>query len=191
MKTLPEQGVVYLLHAPSLELVKIGFVKKKSGLAARMLGLRCAIPVRVELTAACLGTQDLERRLHWHFEAYRVEGEWFKKTPEIETIEKSMNAGFRLDWEANRWRWIRGNAIGQELFRAQRLMIPKGAPRPTFLEERIGFEAPPETPHRKRSRPAGARNFRPAYQEPDPPSASDIIAAGVTLTDHFNRIAHE
>lgn len=49
----------------------------------RLSGLQVGSPHPLRLIAYCQGTVELERFLHAEFAADRLDGEWFRRTPEI------------------------------------------------------------------------------------------------------------
>lgn len=57
--------------------VKIGFSASAKG--KRLRGLQTAIPQKLEVYGYLPGGLDLETDLHKMFEAYRLQGEWFRK----------------------------------------------------------------------------------------------------------------
>lgn len=72
---------VYLIHAPSQNLVKIGMTGKgKSGVAGRLSGVQTSSPVPVALLGVIEDDSEmglLESELHGRYSTYRVKGEWF------------------------------------------------------------------------------------------------------------------
>lgn len=60
--------------------VKIGWA---SDVAARMVTLQCALPYRVVLLAQMPGTLADEHAFHIGYTAERLQGEWFKRCPDL------------------------------------------------------------------------------------------------------------
>lgn len=83
---------VYFLHAPSVNLLKIGV----SGDPERRIGeVQWISPVDVELIGAMDGGHDVEADLHRRFASVRHHGEWFHATPELiefAQVESLMSA---------------------------------------------------------------------------------------------------
>lgn len=90
------RGFVYLLQAqdPS-DPIKIGFTTRRAADRARAAQTYCSTPVRV--LAEAPGTLDDERRLHAHFAASRVRGEWFAATEELRDLAVFLAEGGMLE----------------------------------------------------------------------------------------------
>ncbi len=84
--------VVYFARNTSSGLIKIGTT---SNIAARLYGLRNpkkGVSHDIQLLVDTAGWRAKERAYHAHFNASRVEGEWFAPTPDIlEEIELLKN----------------------------------------------------------------------------------------------------
>jgi hypothetical protein len=71
---------VYIVAAPSIGLVKIGFASKP---LMRFSALQSGCPIRLDLVAVIAGDLRCERALHGRFAALRRTGEWFALGDEI------------------------------------------------------------------------------------------------------------
>jgi len=81
----PKKEYVYFIG--DQEHVKIGFT---GGSALRRLDqLQTGNPRQLILYGVIEGGRSLEKRLHEHFDIYRVEGEWFRLTEEIRACMKA------------------------------------------------------------------------------------------------------
>lgn len=69
-------GVVYFVHAPAANLLKIGFTARP--FALRLMQLRSNSPVSLDVLAVIRGTRDSERKLHARFLKLWSHGEWFR-----------------------------------------------------------------------------------------------------------------
>lgn len=90
----PLPGVYFVTF--DREFVKIGFA---TDITARMRALQTAMPQPLHLMLALPGTLKDERDLHRRFAADRVQGEWFRLSPEIEAFiesEKSNVSGAKI-----------------------------------------------------------------------------------------------
>lgn len=74
---------VYFITCRDLGVVKIGHANNPY---ARINNIRVACPVDVELELILEGGSDEERALHRQLADYRVRGEWFLITQEIEAL---------------------------------------------------------------------------------------------------------
>jgi hypothetical protein len=68
------QGYVYVVHAPTARLVKIGTALNPE---KRVQTLRRMSPVPLELVGISTGGPKLEAQLHERFSNRRSHGEWF------------------------------------------------------------------------------------------------------------------
>jgi hypothetical protein len=71
---------VYMIQAGEGGPVKIGVA---SILKKRLEALKVSSPVPLTVLAAFDGGDELEKKLHRHFDAARLEGEWFRPVPEL------------------------------------------------------------------------------------------------------------
>lgn len=62
--------------------VKIGVT---ADLATRLSGLQTAAHVELEIVASIRGGREVESYFHEALEAYRIRGEWFDRSPEVES----------------------------------------------------------------------------------------------------------
>lgn len=72
------EGVVYFVHNPLSDRIKIGYTKT---LGSRVADLETGAGVELTLIAALVGEHCDERLLHGHFKAHRLFREWFAFTP--------------------------------------------------------------------------------------------------------------
>jgi hypothetical protein len=85
----PERSGAVVYFARSKDLIKIGFSTDVHG---RMSTLSTAVPTEITLLLTLPGTRHFEQRLHRRFKAHRVNGEWFRASPEIlEFITSRVN----------------------------------------------------------------------------------------------------
>lgn len=75
----PPQKVYFI--GPASGPVKIGIAAKPMD---RLKALQTSHHERLEILATCEGGMEQERNYHTRFEADRLSGEWFTRTPEIE-----------------------------------------------------------------------------------------------------------
>lgn len=72
---------IYFVHATGTDLVKIGFTDGNP--ERRVASLQTGCPHKLTLLAAMEGTAEDEARLHSDHSAARVNGEWFRLTPQL------------------------------------------------------------------------------------------------------------
>lgn len=65
---------VYVIHAPEVRRVKIGYTTDP---AQRLATLRTGSPVRLQIVKLIRGDKNEEARLHFRFRDKRLDGEWF------------------------------------------------------------------------------------------------------------------
>jgi hypothetical protein len=84
--TQDDGPVVYFVQSENGGPVKIGYVNRASGLTARLAALQtgCAYPLRVVKTVP--GGSQMEQLMHGRFERWRLSGEWFLPSKEIEAF---------------------------------------------------------------------------------------------------------
>jgi hypothetical protein len=75
------QGYIYFLHAPGVDLIKIGWSEVEP--SSRLKGLRAGSPVPLEPIGIIFGDRTFERRLHRKFAASRMHGEWFRPSERL------------------------------------------------------------------------------------------------------------
>jgi hypothetical protein len=73
--SLQSSGYVYFIHAPAVNLVKIGFTAAVPD--RRLRALRCGSPVRLKRLGLLRGPRQLEKSLHARFREHHSHGEWF------------------------------------------------------------------------------------------------------------------
>lgn len=78
------RGVVYFIHNPLSDRMKIGYTKT---LGARIADLETGSGVELRLVAALTGNQCDERLLHKHFSPHRLFREWFAFAPVLEWLQ--------------------------------------------------------------------------------------------------------
>lgn len=83
--TIPQvmriKGWVYFVSCEVLNFpIKIGWT---SNVAPRLKSLQCALPYKVQLLAATRGSLEDETKFHVGFSQYRLEGEWFRRNPDL------------------------------------------------------------------------------------------------------------
>ncbi len=85
-------GTIYVLQAPPLLPVKIGFTRADR-IEIRILGLQtgCPYPLQAIATASALPGQ--ERRIHALLKDHRLTGEWFDWTPAVQKMVDRIKAG--------------------------------------------------------------------------------------------------
>jgi hypothetical protein len=74
------RGTIYFIQPEAGGPVKIGFT---ADLERRLVALRTGSPVPLKVIGTCMGTVADEKRLHLHFDAERVDREWFAPSPEL------------------------------------------------------------------------------------------------------------
>lgn len=79
---------VYFIATADLERVKIGIAVHP---AARLRELQIGCPERLYLIASAEGDRADERKLHEHFGASRLDGEWFARTDELIVLMGLLN----------------------------------------------------------------------------------------------------
>ena len=63
--------------------VKIGLAQN---VKARMWNLRVSCPFPMNLLACVPINREIERAVHRHLEPFRIRGEWFTRTPEVDAV---------------------------------------------------------------------------------------------------------
>lgn len=85
-------GTIYVLQAPPLMPVKIGFTRAER-VEYRLTGLQTGCPYPLRVIARATGLPAQERRLHALLDAYRLTGEWFEWTPIVREVVDAIQAG--------------------------------------------------------------------------------------------------
>lgn len=81
--------MVYVLLAPHCNAIKIGVA---TDVTRRVKSPSTAHPYPLKLLGTIKGGRDLERALHRRFQEYRLGGEWFEATPELqEAVQQLVN----------------------------------------------------------------------------------------------------
>lgn len=79
---------VYFIATGDLERVKIGLAANPVG---RLHELQTGCPEKLYLIASAEGDRSDERKLHEHFGASRLGGEWFSRTDELIVLMGLLN----------------------------------------------------------------------------------------------------
>lgn len=91
---------VYFLHAPSVNLIKIG---RSSDPERRFAEVRLISPVSLDVVGVIDGGSDVEAALHQKFSHLRSHGEWFHATADLmrfAVVESLMSAWNKAGKEA-------------------------------------------------------------------------------------------
>jgi len=75
--------IVYFITARELGTCKIGIT---NDVAARRASLQTASPAKLTVEATLQGSRKLEQEFHARFAKDRLNGEWFKITPELDAV---------------------------------------------------------------------------------------------------------
>lgn len=75
-------GIIYVLQAPPLMPVKIGFTR--TTVSWRITSLQTGCPYPLKVIAQTKGPPAREREIHTALAAHRLTGEWFDWTPEVQ-----------------------------------------------------------------------------------------------------------
>ncbi len=75
-------GYVYIAQSGERPYYKIGFSTRRP--ITRIGDMQTGNPDKLKVVEVfwCINASEVEKRLHWLFRAERVQGEWFKLTPE-------------------------------------------------------------------------------------------------------------
>jgi hypothetical protein len=84
------KGIVYFIGCDAISRVKIGFAG--DSIKRRMKELQCGSPVELSLLATAEGGLLQEQIYHLQFAEYRLHGEWFERSPEIEAEIERLKA---------------------------------------------------------------------------------------------------
>lgn len=82
-------GIIYVLQAPPLMPVKIGFTRATE-LAHRLKGLQTGCPYSLKVIAQITGLPAREREIHALLATDRLTGEWFDWTPRVRAFVDSL-----------------------------------------------------------------------------------------------------
>lgn len=91
--------MIYFVMASRPRAVKIGYSAKP---AERIASLQSASAARLKLLGVCPGTREDESNLHARFADCRIRGEWFRASPELLAVVKTLCAGHRLHGRCQR-----------------------------------------------------------------------------------------
>lgn len=80
--------MIYFITAREIGRVKIGFSDNPR---ARLGKMRVDCPLPLELERVCAGSEVDEADLHARFSAYRMNGEWFTLSLEIERFMRTLD----------------------------------------------------------------------------------------------------
>jgi hypothetical protein len=95
--------LVYFIHAPSVNLIKIGSSRDPEG---RLVALRLLSPVPLEIMSLMGGGYERETELHRQFAHLRSHGEWFHAARELTRFiwrNEFVRAWAALDDEDRQW----------------------------------------------------------------------------------------
>jgi hypothetical protein len=82
--------LIYAIRAIGTEFVKIG---KANSVGKRLAEIQTHCPHDLELLAAPVWEDRMERVIHAHLRAHNERGEWFRLTPEVQQVIDWMLAG--------------------------------------------------------------------------------------------------
>ena len=93
-------SLIYVIGCKELPFVKIGYSGSVSLLISRVNTGQTYCPFALEIIVAFSGTLKDEKRLHRRFSAFRVRGEWFTRSEEIEEfISRRQKESTFKAWE--------------------------------------------------------------------------------------------
>jgi myo-inositol catabolism protein IolC len=86
---MARKRIVYVMR-DARGYIKIGIAQSQKHVSKRRAALQTGNPFLIEVlhTKRVWNAATLEKRLHKRFERYRMEGEWFRLSPEM--IEKLL-----------------------------------------------------------------------------------------------------
>lgn len=79
--------VYFITRKDRQDMVKIGY---SENLQVRLFAIATSFPEGIELLATVDGGREVEKAFHKAFERCRVEGEWFKRTREIDLVIRDL-----------------------------------------------------------------------------------------------------
>lgn len=85
--------MIYFITAREIGRVKIGHAKNPH---KRLVSLQIGSPVRLSLERVSAGGEFEEARLHERFSDFRIGGEWFSITPQIESHMATLDLPKRI-----------------------------------------------------------------------------------------------
>jgi hypothetical protein len=87
-------GLVYVLQAPPLMAVKIGFTRKsRREMHWRVKGIQTGCPYPLKVLARVKALPSQEREAHKLLAADRLTGEWFDWTPRVQAFVAALSKG--------------------------------------------------------------------------------------------------
>lgn len=88
---ISEGGCAYLIGSRDLKYVKIGYSRK---LTDRITAIQNSCPFDIEILAIVTShkPRKTEKKLHYKFSGYKIRGEWFNLTEEIEAFIEEVNS---------------------------------------------------------------------------------------------------
>ena len=96
--------MIYFIQAGQGGPVKIGFTKDEMTLNGRIESLQTGNHQKLRLLWLAEGDERLERFVHRRLKAFRLNGEWFQWTPEIEefyVVARTLNLTVAMDRTAD------------------------------------------------------------------------------------------
>ena len=87
-------GIIYVMQAPPLMPVKIGFTRAKR-LQYRVASIQTGMPYPLKVLAKVKGLPSHEREAHALLADYRLTGEWYEWTPRVQAFVQAMRRGLK------------------------------------------------------------------------------------------------
>lgn len=88
------KGFIYFIQGECGGPIKIGYT---IDLAQRLKSLQTGYPDRLELLFAFPGNPEDEKKMHDYFKDFRLQGEWFRSTPEV--LDKIQRLSYLKSFE--------------------------------------------------------------------------------------------
>jgi hypothetical protein len=82
-----DQGSIYFISIPRLDLIKVGFA---TDLRLRLAGIKTASPFDLQLVASYRGRRDDEQRAHRLLKPHRYKREWFRYHDDVDALIYDM-----------------------------------------------------------------------------------------------------
>jgi hypothetical protein len=110
--------MIYYLHAPNINAVKIGYTKHAPLLRWRTHA--AAVPFAVDCLGWHIGDREDEADIHKMFAGLHVKNEWFKDTEAVLSYARNACPNFGEDHQEAQWggdyrRYVRIHDLGQQL----------------------------------------------------------------------------
>lgn len=87
-------GIIYVVQAAPVMAVKIGFTRNAE-LAWRLKGIQTGCPYPLKVLASVKGLPAQEREAHALLSPYRLTGEWFDWTPQVQAFVGALANGIK------------------------------------------------------------------------------------------------